>query len=361
MQPALDRKTKNCRQKARSGSGDGREKSHSSIEDERSAFEDLSSIPGLEDNAMGSSSSSGDADADEYDIFESSMESLFGQHQAASGKPGQNCRLDLGDGVVLKYKIPSHQDSSNTRLFAHYQWDAGLHLALMLHKKGNLQGGFIANGLDEVQGKHVLELGAGTGLPSLACALGGASQVVITDYPDEGIIKTMKENIDLCNAGGNVRAFGLDWTDSSQVAYILQESPQSEGYDLILCADTLWLSDFHAPLLETICRLLKRSSSSRVVLLSGFHTGRRVLTTFYRRALEVGLCSDWPLDNESVFEYNAVTRTSRPWSSIIPFPAIDQVSNTQSDEQLDDNMDDYTERTKWLLYVALRWADLRQV
>lgn len=305
------------------------------------------------------SSSGGDEDDDEYDIFESSMESLFGQHQAASGRPGQMCRLNLGEGTVLQYKIPVHRDDSNTRLFAHYQWDAGLHLALMLHKKGQLRNGVKADGLDGVQGRHVLELGAGTGLPSLACALGGAAQVVVTDYPDEGIIQTIKENIDMCNVASHARAFGLDWTDASQVTRILQESPLSDGYDLILCADTLWLSDFHTPLLDTICRLLKRSKSSRVVLLSGFHTGRRVLTAFYRRAVEAGLCGD-PAEGVTcnVFEYNAVTRTTRPWSSAVPFPAPNEIIDTHND-QLEDNMDDYTERTKWLLFVALRWTDVR--
>lgn len=306
--------------------------------------------------ASGSKSDDDEDDEDEYDIFESSMESLFGQHQAASGKPGQKCKLDLGNGAVLHYKIPFHQDDSNTRLYAHFQWDAGVHLAMMLHRQCQPELDLVDDKL-QVQDRAVLELGSGSGLPALTSALAGAKQVVITDYPDEGILKTIRENIRLCNVGRNTIARGLDWTDVAQVKSILQESSQAQGYDLILCADTLWLSDFHAPLLETICQLLKKSSASRVILLSGFHTGRRALIAFYNRAIKVGLCTDSEQRHKGILEYNAVTRTSRPWSSSIPFPTRDQQSEDEYSQHVD-NMDDYTERTKWLLHVTLRWADL---
>ena len=46
--------------------------------------------------------------------------------------------------------------------------------------------------------KTILELGSGTGLPSiLAIIYGGAHKVVCTDYPDEKIIDVMKKNVNL--------------------------------------------------------------------------------------------------------------------------------------------------------------------
>lgn len=45
----------------------------------------------------------------------------------------------------------------------------------------------------------MLELGAGAGLPSLVCALNGASQVVVTDYPDAELIENLQYNIDHCD------------------------------------------------------------------------------------------------------------------------------------------------------------------
>lgn len=50
-----------------------------------------------------------------------------------------------------------------------------------------------------MKGKTVLELGAGGGLPSLVCALNGASQVVVTDYPDADLIENLHYNITNCS------------------------------------------------------------------------------------------------------------------------------------------------------------------
>lgn len=51
-----------------------------------------------------------------------------------------------------------------------------------------------------VKNKTVLELGAGAGLPSLVCALKGAAQVVVTDYPDADLIENLRYNIAHCDA-----------------------------------------------------------------------------------------------------------------------------------------------------------------
>jgi nicotinamide N-methyltransferase len=303
----------------------------------------------------------GDDEEDEYDYFESSMESLFGQHQPASGKPGQKCRLLLegrsdNTRINLEYRIPTNESSSNTRLFAHYQWDAGVHLARMLFNSSDERE---CNEIS-VKGKTIVELGAGTGLPSLVCARDGASSVVITDYPDNGIMAAMKENIKTCRVEDAAHAQGLDWADAGQVEDVLRRSPNSEGYDLILCADVLWLSSSHADLLETVQKLLRKSSSSRILLLSGFHTGRRALSAFFSRAMDADLLCDWDREDGGVFEYNVVTDEKRSWSGRIPFPVERQSNDSASDQnerEEEDNMDDYTERTKWLLFVSLRWSN----
>jgi predicted nicotinamide N-methyase len=41
----------------------------------------------------------------------------------------------------------------------------------------------------------VLELGAGSGLPSLVAALNGATKIVVTDYPDADLIENLAYNI----------------------------------------------------------------------------------------------------------------------------------------------------------------------
>lgn len=47
-----------------------------------------------------------------------------------------------------------------------------------------------------VRGRDILELGAGAGLPSIAAAIWGAKNVVVTDYPDEDLVENMMINVD---------------------------------------------------------------------------------------------------------------------------------------------------------------------
>lgn len=47
-----------------------------------------------------------------------------------------------------------------------------------------------------VHRKSVLELGAGAGLPSIAAAIWGAKNVVVTDYPDEDLVENMRINVE---------------------------------------------------------------------------------------------------------------------------------------------------------------------
>jgi nicotinamide N-methyltransferase len=49
-----------------------------------------------------------------------------------------------------------------------------------------------------VKDRTVLELGAGAGLPSLVCALNGATQTVVTDYPDAELVENLQYNVDHC-------------------------------------------------------------------------------------------------------------------------------------------------------------------
>lgn len=68
----------------------------------------------------------------------------------------------------------------------------------------------------------VCELGAGTGLPSLVCARLGARKVVVTDYPDEGILNTLRENAQgEARQGGGVVVRGLKWGDEVQARQVL--------------------------------------------------------------------------------------------------------------------------------------------
>lgn len=63
----------------------------------------------------------------------------------------------------------------------------------------------IERGLVPVHGKTIVELGAGTALPSLlsACQREPPTVVMITDYPDELLMQNLQKNVD-----GNRHGFG---------------------------------------------------------------------------------------------------------------------------------------------------------
>ena len=77
---------------------------------------------------------------------------------------------------------------SDTRAQGHLLWNAGRNVSEYLEE----------NQKTLVEGKAILELGAGAGLPSLVCALNGAATVVTTDYPDPDLVENLKHNIQHC-------------------------------------------------------------------------------------------------------------------------------------------------------------------
>jgi predicted nicotinamide N-methyase len=310
-----------------------------------------------------------DVQEDAIDFFESSLESLFGHHQAASGEPGQLNTLHLtrskadddDDAITLRYRIPA---SKTNRLFAHYQWDSGLFLSELIHRQTGPASNEKRFQEADVRGLSVLELGAGTGLPGLISARRGASRVLITDYPDEGILSALRESASLAKAQDVASIRGLDWADDEALQGIGATYP--DKFDRIICADVLWLSSSHLPLLNTIHRLLGISATARCVLVSGFHTGRRALSHFFHLALSepyildghertLAVSKDWH-GSSSVAEYNVVEKMFRPWTGLTPFPGAEGSMDHISHAESVDNMDDYTERTKWLLYVVLQWS-----
>ncbi|KAI0296727.1 hypothetical protein B0F90DRAFT_1636115 [Multifurca ochricompacta] len=70
-------------------------------------------------------------------------------------------------------------------LWGHYLWNASRSLATYLQRAPELY-----------DGRTVLELGAGGGLPSLVVAKCGARKVVLTDYPDKALVDNMIHNVE---------------------------------------------------------------------------------------------------------------------------------------------------------------------
>jgi EEF1A N-terminal glycine/lysine methyltransferase len=95
------------------------------------------------------------------------------------------------------------------------------------------------------------------------------------------------------------------------------------------------MADQHVPLVHTVTQLLERSSSARVFMVAGLHTGRSVLSNFFRVAASKGLIPD----DEDILEHNVTSEEARPWQA----------------ERIGE---DVVERKQWLVLARLRWSNL---
>ncbi|TIB39050.1 hypothetical protein E3P86_01312 [Wallemia ichthyophaga] len=167
-------------------------------------------------------------------------------------------RLDNSPWKTLDMRIP---DQPTNGLFSQMQWDSGLYLCDMICDG---RGPF-----HDLSNKRVLEFGAGTGLPSLLFALKGSPHVVCSDYDDHYLIDNLRRNV-TANSVRNVDVVGHIW--GQDVAPLI---PDGRKFNLILCADTLWMSDQLENLLKSLTATIdKQDESSRVVIIAGFHTNR---------------------------------------------------------------------------------------
>ncbi|PGH34541.1 hypothetical protein GX50_02624 [[Emmonsia] crescens] len=131
-----------------------------------------------------------------------------------------------------------------------------------------------------VEGKDILELGAGAGLPSLVCAILGARRAVVTDYPDFDLVENMRINAQACESllslGGAdgsqtplssspLRVEGFKWgADPERVLRHLPEDAGvgangRRGFDLLILADVIYNHPQHGELIASVKQTLKRT------------------------------------------------------------------------------------------------------
>ncbi|KIO15801.1 hypothetical protein M407DRAFT_34601 [Tulasnella calospora MUT 4182] len=132
----------------------------------------------------------------------------------------------------------------------------------------------IERGVVPVAGKTMVELGAGTALPSLLAATGKGdgppTLVTITDYPDPLLMENLTKN---------------------DVTPLLQLLPPSDqlGYDILVLSDLLHFASSHDDLIASTINLLKAGSESRVYLAAGKYTREQVCCNFIEKTEKRGI------------------------------------------------------------------------
>ena len=109
-----------------------------------------------------------------------------------------------------------------------------------------------------IKGKKVIELGAGTGVVGLACAVMGAREVTLTDLPYalDNLKENVRRNGEAWREGGGeeghakVRVEEGDWFGSPPLS-------QREGVEVVVAADVVWLNELVEPLVKYLAVILK--------------------------------------------------------------------------------------------------------
>lgn len=204
----------------------------------------------------------------ELEVIESGISILFNEPEINCGDHGENAIVNFPGMEKITLHIPD-VDPKNVSLFAHHIWKASILLSkILLESHGNLQG------------KNVLEFGAGAGIPSIVAARLGAN-VVASDYPDADIIKKLHINLE-ANTKSKPRVIGHNW--GARDDELFPNGQPFMKFDIILIADTLWMSHQHLNLLADLQVLLE--DDGQILGVAGLHSGRDTFDAFFRKAAE---------------------------------------------------------------------------
>ena len=172
-------------------------------------------------------------------------ESALGEFNENNDTVGRIFRVGICDGVVIGVAQRSNRSNKDTALSV---WNGGVALARFLCSRGVM-----------VRGRNVVELGAGTGIVSLALAESCQPECVIaTDLAD--YLPYIRENAALLplRAQERIKVRALDWFECLNMDACVAALSGCEP-DLIVAADVVWLEELVEPLLCVIGNILASS------------------------------------------------------------------------------------------------------
>ncbi|KAG8748277.1 hypothetical protein FRC10_007667 [Ceratobasidium sp. 414] len=236
------------------------------------------------------------SDTDSYDIFTSALETLYDEVPVTLATTGGAYVHERAGQKAIIIRTPE-TCSENWGLQADGVWQAARYLADHLPP--------------DLDGKRVLELGAAAGLPGIVVAFGSKAEplsVVLSDYPDPGILRQLEENIDANRGDSRVRVDvrGHCWGIGDALTEL-----GGRRFDVVMAADVLWKEEMHEALCRTLDRVLVLEQTGRVHIVAGLHTGRAVLSGFVSHARGAGFSV------EEMYEVSAGAReVQREWAEV---------------------------------------------
>jgi len=279
---------------------------------------------------------------DPFDFFSDSLVTLYDYHPISFATssvpfvytlkscPAKNHTSGCNCSTNITLQIPD-PEAANWSLHASSIWVSSTYLAdhldeLKLDNHIRLK----RDSIDD-NTVRILELGASAGLPGILIAKLYSDckgvEVMVTDYPDKAIMKTLSDNVTRNRVGHCCRAQPHAWgTDPSP---LLHGAP---AFDVVIAADTLWNPELHGIFVHTLQSTLKRSLDSRAHIVVGLHTGRYSIQSFLEKVVQSGF------DLKSVLERQLSGSETRQW----------KVTRDQEDE---------IERRKWVIWIQLGWKN----
>ncbi|XP_006461871.1 hypothetical protein AGABI2DRAFT_205861 [Agaricus bisporus var. bisporus H97] len=203
---------------------------------------------------------------------------------------------------------------------------------------------------------RVLELGAAAGLPSILIAkLYPNFKIIATDYPDPRIIQTLSQNIQQNEVQMNCHAVPWAWGSDPETLFLSLDTDghglgldcssrsrssdmNSNRFDVIIAADTLWNPTLHDIFVLTLQGALRRDPESRVHLVAGLHTGRYTIQSFLHAAQGAGFRVVQIFERE-VHHSNSTKARTRDWD----------VARAECEDEKD--------RRGWIIWMELAWEE----
>ena len=232
------------------------------------------------------------------------------------------------DSISITLRTPDTQ-TSNWSLHANSIWVSSIYLAdhiADLNLDFYIRCG--SSHEEETRKIRVLELGASAGLPGILVAklFPTTTLVTVTDYPDDRLIETLKNNVQSNNVADHCKVLPFAWGSDPTVVL-----GNSKGFDVVIAADTLWNPELHPIFIDSLKSTLKKSPTSRIHLVAGLHTGRYTIQAFLTQ-----IERNSGLHIESISEREVTGFSTRLWD----------VLRSGEDER---------ERRRWIIWMTLAW------